>query len=670
MSANLEASLRLDIAQYQQQLAKAKGEAKKLRDQLQAQGGFGKAFSGLGGQITGLAGAAGFGLLVKRGLEFNQTIGDSETAIAQVLRQFKGLSTEAAKNEAAAAMQAMVDLEPQTAASLTGLVDGFLATLGSSQAVGIDVAQNIDLVGKFANALANAKIPAEQLAQEMRSIVSGNIGADSTLAKVLTISNDDIKKAQQAGTLYDFLVKRIGILGEAGDTAAVAMSTLNSAIDKTAGLLTKDLFGEGVQGAKDFASFLEQNADIFRDLGEGIGFAVKNSIELFSVLNKLRNELTQGVGTGIGKMLGLDEMGTMDTSAFGKKGLEALQEKDFPKQLTPDQRRNRRDEEQGLAYDAQAKHGPAKQYDEHGKLIKATGPTAKPADPETGAASVPDAKALAAAQREINRLQEQEAALNQKRFDDYLSILSPNLKLIEIKREVFRLENEMNTVASASFGEGKIRIESEILDLKKQARAAEADIADEQKRAADEAADDLKDAQEKAALQADALAAFDAELALINAKLAGNKTLTAELERQAAIEQEKNRLIAAGVAEADAAARAAELVDARQALENQPTQKDGKIQGYSRQRQGGADEARQRAEDRVTESRSRRDTAITDAFGTLRPNAATTAGTDPLAPNAQRNATADAATPQDTTSQAAQIVTQMLPQIVSILTGA
>jgi hypothetical protein len=646
MSANLEASLRLDIAQYQQQLAKAKGEAKKLRTDLQSQGGFGKAFTGLGGQIAGIAGAAGFGLLVKRGLEFNQTIGDSETAIAQVLRQFKGLSTEAAKGEAAAAMQAMVDLEPSTAASLTGLVDGFLATLGSSQAVGIDVAQNIDLVGKFANAMANAKIPAEQLAQEMRSIVSGNIGADSTLAKVLSISNADIEKARQAGTLYDFLVGKIGTLGEAGDTAGVAFSTLSSAMDKAAGLLTEGLFAEGVQGAKEMATFLEQNADLFRDLGQGIAFATKESIKLLAELNNIRNSLTQGTGEGIGKLLGLDPTG----GTVAKTNKEAS--------------------DQAAAADAAARFGPAKQFDADGKEIvkkDATTPEKKPGTPGT---SAPDAKALIEAHREIARLQQQEASLNQKRFDDYLSILPPNLKLIEIKREVLRLENEMDTVASSSIGEGKIRIQTELLDLAKQTRTAEADIADEKKRAADEAADDLKEAQEKAALQADAIAAFDAEMALINAKLTGNKELTAELERQAAIEQEKNRLIAAGVTEADAADKAAQIVDARQSLMDKPTGTDGKIKGYSRERQGGADEARQRAEDRVKQSRSRREAAVTDAFGTVRPSGTDAAGKNPLAAAAQKNAAAEGATPQDTNAAAAQIVTQMLPQIVSILSGS
>ena len=645
MSANLEASLRLDIAQYQQQLAKAKGEAKKLRTDLQSQGGFGKAFTGLGGQIAGIAGAAGFGLLVKRGLEFNQTIGDSETAIAQVLRQFKGLSTEAAKGEAAAAMQAMVDLEPSTAASLTGLVDGFLATLGSSQAVGIDVAQNIDLVGKFANAMANAKIPAEQLAQEMRSIVSGNIGADSTLAKVLSISNADIEKARQAGTLYDFLVGKIGTLGEAGDTAGVAFSTLNSAMDKAAGLLVQGIFSEGVQGAKDMAAFLEQNSDLFRDLGEGIAFATKESIKLLVELNNIRTSLAQDMGEVLGRLLG-----NVAYSNFVPN----------EKQMATDQ---------AAATDAAARFGPAKQFDKDGKEIvkKPSGTGGKPATEST---SAPDAKALIEAHREINRLQDQEASLNQKRFDDYLSILPPNLQLIEIKREQMRLEAESAALTGPGFDAQRLQIATELLDLAKQTRAAESDIADEKKRAADEAADDLKEAQEKAALQADAIAAFDAEMALINAKLTGNKELTAELERQAAIEQEKNRLIAAGVTEADAADKAAQIVDARQSLMDKPTGPDGKIKGYSQSRQGGADEARQRAEDRVTASRARRDSAVTDAFGTLRPTGAAAAGTNPLAAAAQKNAAAEGATPQDSNAAAAQIVTQMLPQIVSILSGS
>ena len=230
--------------------------------------GSGGSIGRLGGSLAALGGAAGFGALIARGFRFNQTIGDSQTAVANVLAQFQGLNAEAAKDAAAKAMRKIVELEPQTAGTLADLTGGFLATLAASQSAGISVEDNIDLVGKFANALANANIPAEQLAQEMRSILTGNIGADSSLAKVLGITNEDVKRAASAGQLYQFLVDKIGKLGSAGDTAGVAFSTLQSAVDKVAGALAQGLFDDAVTGAKALATELENNRSVFVDIGK------------------------------------------------------------------------------------------------------------------------------------------------------------------------------------------------------------------------------------------------------------------------------------------------------------------------------------------------------------------------------------------------------------------
>jgi len=665
MSASLEASLRLDIAQYQEQLAKARGEAKKFRDQLQSQGGFSKAFAGSGNAIAGLAGTAGFGLLVKRGMEFNQTIGDSEIAISNVLRQFKGLSAEAAKKEASDAMQAMVDLEPQTAASLTGLVDGFLATLGSAQAAGISVEQNIALVGKFANALANANIPAEQLAQEMRSIVSGNIGSDSTLAKVLNIKSEDVAKAEKAGKLYDFLIGKIGTLGDAGDTAGVAFSSLSSAIDKAAGALTEGLFGQGVQGAKDLSAVLEDNKQLFADIGEGAGIATKFLVGFLAEANKVRVGLTQGVGTGIGKMLGYEDTSVQDYN----RGLS----------------------DQGASEEAFAKFGPAKKFDASGKQITTTSSESKGSSGGSGGSGSDDLKARAAAQRDLNKLLDAEQQLSEKRMQDYLSILPPNLKRLELTRMIMDLESQKaGLVGPGQTGIGpdeqRIQIETDILGLKKQIRDADKDILDSKTEAEKKAADEAKDAAEEAKRKAEkaddqkkAIDLFNQELEIINAQIAGNKELTAELERKAAIQEQMNRLMEdAGLTEDDALKKATAMVDAKKNLDDKDKEKEGKIKGYSREKQGGADEATARAEERAKSSRAKRENM--GGFSTLEgetqrqkarfgkefgnvPGADPAA--NPLAAQAGKNAANESASPTDPNAQAGQQVIALITQILS-----
>lgn len=665
MSASLSAKLQLDIAQYQAQLAKARGEAKKFKDQLQSQGGFGKLLAGAGslGAVAGLG--VGLTTLIRRGMEFNQTMGDSQTAIANVLRQFKGLSVEAAKQEAAKAMKAMVDLEPQTAASLTGLVDGFLATLGSSQAAGISVEENIALVGKFANALANANIPAEQLAQEMRSIVSGNIGADSTLAKVLNIKSADITKAQTAGQLYNYLVGKIGSLGEAGDTAGVAFSSLNSALDKAAGALTKGLFDQTVSGAKELSTLLDENAATFERLGESAGVLVGWLVQAVG--------LVSDYGARLGRMQFVNHGDGQDT--VDPKLMENLKKRGMTKEMNEINNGRVGDMDQfsknALARDKIDRSRERAGGEANGASSSAGG--------GVGSGSAPDAKEQARAQREINAMLEAEATLNERRMADYLSILPPNLKLIEIKREMMRLEEERDGLIGPGFDQKRLEIETDLLNMRKQSRDAEADIADEKERAAEKQKED----DAKAGEQAYALELFEQEMDIINAKIAGNKELTAELERHAAIQALMNQLLDdTNLSEQEALQKATQMVDAKKDLEGKGAEKESKIKGYSRERQGDADDARQRAEDRVNQSRGKRDKAMKDSFGSFEgetqrqkdrfgkefgdPKAPNPAA-NPLAAQAQNNANKENAGGQIATNpqqQSAQMVIGLITQIL------
>ncbi len=283
--SNLRYQVGLDTSQAQRSLTEFNTRVGALENGLNALGANGS-LGKLGASLAALGGAAGFGALIGRGVKFNQVIGDSEVAISNVLAQFQGLNAEAAKGAAAKAMQQLIALEPQAAGSLQDLTSGFLATLAASQQAGLSVEQNIDLVGKFANALANANLPAEQLAQEMRSILTANIGADSTLAKILGISNEDVKRAADAGQLYNFLVEKIGKLGEAGDTAAVAFSTLQSAVDKAAGALAAGIFEDAVVGAKQLADQLNRNEQTFKALGQGLGLISSALLSLTERLTK------------------------------------------------------------------------------------------------------------------------------------------------------------------------------------------------------------------------------------------------------------------------------------------------------------------------------------------------------------------------------------------------
>jgi len=121
----------------------------------------------------------------QQGILFNASLHDSEVGIANVISKFQGLDEAASRREAARAIEAIKDAEPKSAATLEQLTQGFLATFAASQSAGVTIGQNVDLVAKLSNALANANLPAQQLVQELRSIITGNITLDSQLAQTL-----------------------------------------------------------------------------------------------------------------------------------------------------------------------------------------------------------------------------------------------------------------------------------------------------------------------------------------------------------------------------------------------------------------------------------------------------------------------------------------------------
>jgi hypothetical protein len=303
----------------------------------------------------------------------------------------------------------------------------------------------------------------------------------------------------------------------------------------------------------------------------------------------------------------------------------------------------------------------------------------KIAEAHATAAAAAALKEQVKTQQELNKLADAEAGLTEKRFQDYLSILPPNLKLIELKREQLRLEAE-GEIQGPGMEADRIKNAEKLLSISSQQRTAQKEQADEDKKAADEA----KKAADEQAGKDKALGGFNDEMDLINAKLAGDKKLTEELERRASIQKIVNSLVdEAGLSEADALAKANARVDAEDKLQkklsNSRYNADGKredgrsqIKGYSADKQGDRGDARSRAEQRVADARDRVH-GRTDMFhpgldDQTRKNADSGAGG--LAAAAGKTAAAAATPAANPSEQAAQIVSQILPQILSALTGS
>jgi len=238
---------------------------------------------------------------ISKGVEFNFQMNNAEVGIANVLAKFMDLDKVAARRESAKAMAQLKDEARTSTATFSQLVEGFLATVASSQSLGISVTDNISLVTKFANAMQNLNLPAEQLAQELRSIISGNITADSQAAKMLGISNEDIKKAQEAGNVYQFLIGKLGSVGEAGDSAAARMSNFEDAVDAALGQLAKPISDALLDGIKELSQSMgDTDTTQLQQLGREIAQLVKEGVSFTQWVTQNTNTLVL-----MGKAMGI-----------------------------------------------------------------------------------------------------------------------------------------------------------------------------------------------------------------------------------------------------------------------------------------------------------------------------------------------------------------------------
>jgi hypothetical protein len=512
-------------------LASGLGQARKQVDGFAS--GARASFSKLTASLGVLGGGFTLGAIVKQGFSFNQTMNDSEVAIGNVLQQLAGLNAEASKAEAARAMQQLIDLEPKAAGGLTDLVQGFMATVAAAQGVGISVNENIDLVGKFANALANANLPIDQLGQEMRSILTQNIGADSSLAKILNITNEMVGKAREAGTLYEFLSDKIGQLGVAGDTAGVAFSTLQSAISKAAGALTADMFDKSVTGANNLTKSIDANIGSFKYLGSAIGDVIDLSVKGIGLVGEFL-QFNNAIGTALGELI----TGGNPIEAFNET-MEAFKAN-----------------------------------------VATAASTATDKPPSSGGAGPSASKSAVESTLEKQKKQTYDIGKNiQDQAKAVESVLDPYRQFLDYLDQAKRKQEALNEAAKAAKQAAQTKVES-------------------QKTFAQSLEDEVK---------------------ILEAKATGDEKAIKKAEREVEIKnraREIQQQLGKNAKEAlDIAERMQALQDAANEAAEGKGKREGRIQGYSWERQGGSDEARGRAATRRKESDEKRAKAYERGFG-------------------------------------------------------
>jgi hypothetical protein len=537
----------------------------------------------LGGSLGTIGGALGLGLMVKRGFEFNQTMQDGEVAIGNVLKTYNGLNDEAAKSEAAKVVQLIAEAEPKAAGGLQELTQGFIATAAAAAGAGISTEQNVDLVARFANALSNSGLPLDQLNQELRSVLTANVTSDSFIGKLLEgkgLDNKRILQLTQEGKLYGEIVKELGAMGEAGDTAGVAFSTLGSAVDKALGAVTMGLFGEAVDGAKALAEVIEDMLPVLEDVGKGWAGLAKAGVGFF-----------QGM-TDAGAAL----MMTLDSSAGGT-ALERWQAANDELEAQYEQRRKIREK-------AEAEEKKV------GGAVGGGAAVGSPA-PRAGAAGAGREQAMEAA---TARLREQ---YGQAQFDALQSNATleqqiANLKQLQVTRaEELRREMDAGPITEQrmlEFATADLALEQERLGLQKQLNK--------------QRDDEAKKAKDEVEARDEAVKSLTAEAEILAAKAAGQEEVVKRLEREEAIRERVKQIVEqTGLSQDKALAAATKMQDLTERAEKAEAKKgedvERRIQGYSWEKMGGADEARARAAARRAAGDEKRARAYKRSFGGL-----------------------------------------------------
>jgi hypothetical protein len=126
------------------------------------------------------------------------------------------------------------------------VVEVFGIVAGQIGQVGGSLKDAEDLAISFAAALGTFGLPIQQARQEITSLMQGNVGADSYLARALGITNSDIQKARtQTGGVIAFVQKKLETAVAGQKLAAQSFSGITSNI-RELGELIGQKFGRGL----------------------------------------------------------------------------------------------------------------------------------------------------------------------------------------------------------------------------------------------------------------------------------------------------------------------------------------------------------------------------------------------------------------------------------------
>ncbi|MGL4377757.1 MAG: hypothetical protein ACRCT1_15060, partial [Microcoleaceae cyanobacterium] len=240
--------------------------------------------------------------LIQQNIDLRDSLIQTQSTLASTNKVLKGGEivndpTEAIKS-LADPVNSAIELLRQQSLDLVGvtskdLIDVFRMVSSESSKVNMDLQQSADLTSSFAAAMGTLGIPLEQASQEIQSILTATTDQNSSIAKALSLRNEDLAKMIQQGKLYDFLTDKLKAFRAGNALSAQTFKGITSNIEELADTIALKAGGklldpllENVSKIYDFfkANFdqIQEFVDIIIEYVAQIGVNIASSIEILA----------------------------------------------------------------------------------------------------------------------------------------------------------------------------------------------------------------------------------------------------------------------------------------------------------------------------------------------------------------------------------------------------
>lgn len=202
----------------------------------------------------------GFAAFIKEGLRFNEVVQTAELGIGalitatseisdpfgRVLKDAEALSVAIGLAERQVQKLRVAGL--QTAATTEELVQAYQSATAAGIAAGLSLDEIRKITVQIVQAAGAIGLPMQQLEQEVRSILDATIDRNSRVARVLNITNEQVRLAKSQNTLADMLNRKLQAFNVAGEEAMntwrVIKSNIQEAFQVFAGTATEPFFDQ------------------------------------------------------------------------------------------------------------------------------------------------------------------------------------------------------------------------------------------------------------------------------------------------------------------------------------------------------------------------------------------------------------------------------------------